>query len=71
MTRVVTVWPPLACTMARTVPSPPSATGSTLISAVGNTCRTPRAIACATSVASRLPLNACGATRIFTSRLPY
>src|SRR5579884_2691288 len=63
-TRVVTVRPPLAPTSARTVPSPPSATGTRSRSAPGNTRRTPRAMARATSVASRLPLNDWGATTI-------
>src|SRR6185437_3549271 len=57
--------PPVAATSARTVPSPPSATGTTRISAPGQTRRIPEAMAKPTPCASRLPLSDCGATTMY------
>jgi len=53
-------------TSASTVPSPPSATGTSTMSASGSTLRTPRAMDCAAWIADRLPLNELGATTIFS-----
>src|SRR5207237_180082 len=61
-TRAVRSVPRVARTSARTVPSPPSASGISSIDAAGNARRTPRAIADATATASADPLNDCGAT---------
>src|SRR5213596_1834027 len=58
--------PCLAETSASTVPSPPSATGTSMISALGRTARTPRAMAAAACVAVSVPLKAFGATSTFT-----
>ena len=56
--------PSVAATNASTVPSPPSAMGTTSISASGTTRRTPRAIAAQTSAAGRASLNLSGAMTI-------
>src|SRR4029077_8290180 len=62
--------PSLATTSASIVPSPPSATGTSTISASGKTSRTPRAIAAAACGAVSVPLKALGATTTFTSGSP-
>src|SRR5437868_13494682 len=64
--------PWLAETSACTVPSPPSATGTSTTSAWGKTSRTPRAIAAAASVAVSVPLKELGATTtLCTAHAPY
>ena len=50
---------------AFSVPSPPSATGTSAVSVVGSLASTPLAIARAADNADRLPLKACGAITIF------
>src|SRR5258707_7158076 len=59
--------PAVAATSACTVPSPPSATGTTVTLAEGSARWMPRAMAAPTSGASRLPLSAWGATTILTA----
>src|SRR5438067_12241747 len=56
-----------AVTSASTVPSPPSATGTSTICASGSASSTPRPMARAACVAERLPLNEFGATTIFSA----
>src|SRR5262245_34030047 len=53
-------------TITAAVASPPSAIGSSTISAPGHPDEKPRPSAAATSNASRLPFRECGATRICT-----
>src|SRR5256886_3966980 len=65
-TRAVRYSPCLAETSAPTVPSPPSATGTSTISAAGKTSRTPRAMAAPACVAVIVPLKAFGATSTLT-----
>src|ERR1700736_5314667 len=66
-TVTVTRSPPWAATSASTVPSPPSATGTSSTSASLQTRRTPRLMAAAASGALRLPLYGLGAATTLIS----
>ena len=67
-TSAAMIRPPVAATIASTVPSPPSAIGQTSMFASGHVRSTPTAIAWATSSAGSVSLNESGATTIFISR---
>ena len=57
--------PPVPSTRALSVPSPPSATGASTVSASGTAAATPRAMAWAASSPEIPALNPCGAITIF------